>query len=506
MGYRAMGIGRDEILSPLGEALVQIEDNRKPFPRPINISLDHTEPKAKYHDLNVRPYEIIGDTNPKIGVINLMGPDLRDELKTLEKFLPNDKQLPKALNAFAEEGVEVGVILLHEYPNLDPKLFPKGSKKRLDKMEELRIEQATKVAEFCAAERKNNAKIPPIQVMMILTHEPDTESEPRSIMRPLDKLDTQVIEIGHKGKYVGLLGVYRGAKGIELRYQMVQMTPDWKTKEGAEKGNAVIALLENYNKHLKDEKMLDQYKRTQHFNQIDNQGRLKATYVGSAACFGCHPQARKVWTGPEKDAPHYIATDALEKLKHPSGRQYDPECMMCHTTGFKHHGGYNDLILNLAKKQAPNAQQIADHNKSLRGVGCESCHGPGSEHVKLEKDDAKGKEKLYPFINPYGLTKEERDLEAKEAAKAASPKEQVRLKLLFDERMRKMAQNLCMKCHDHDNDVNWGQPGKDTADKWRPLIHRTPGAGVALPKAKDNDGPAVVDPPIVIEVIPEKKK
>ena len=33
MNYRAIGIGRDEILSPLGEALAQIEDSRKPFPR-----------------------------------------------------------------------------------------------------------------------------------------------------------------------------------------------------------------------------------------------------------------------------------------------------------------------------------------------------------------------------------------------------------------------------------------------------------------------------------------
>ena len=122
MNYRALGIGRSEILAPLGPLMVQIWDKKNPMPRPINMTLAQTAPGQLYHGLNVRPYEIIGDTTPKIGVINMMGPALCDDLAAKEKFLANPDELPKALNAFANAGVEIGVILQHEYPKVDPNL------------------------------------------------------------------------------------------------------------------------------------------------------------------------------------------------------------------------------------------------------------------------------------------------------------------------------------------------------------------------------------------------
>ena len=126
MNYRALGIGLDETLLPLGDGLADIWDKKRPYPRPLNLSLDKTAPGESYHDLNVRQYEIIGDTMPKIGVISMMGPDLRKELENQEKFLTNMDELPKALNEFAKAGVEIGVILHHEYPKIDEKKFPPG--------------------------------------------------------------------------------------------------------------------------------------------------------------------------------------------------------------------------------------------------------------------------------------------------------------------------------------------------------------------------------------------
>ena len=176
MNYRAVGIGRDEILSPLGEILAHVENDKKPYPRPLSASLADTAPKEKYHELNVRSYEIIDHTNPKIGVISLMGPDLRKALEPLEKFLPNEKELSKALKAFADAGVEIGIILHHEYPTVNPKI-PVGIQQALA-IEKQRREMAQTCAEFCAAERKSNKKIPPIQLMMILTE----ESEPPTLL------------------------------------------------------------------------------------------------------------------------------------------------------------------------------------------------------------------------------------------------------------------------------------------------------------------------------------
>jgi hypothetical protein len=509
MDYRAVGIGRNEMLLPLGEGLAQIWDKKKPYPRLLNLTLGQTAPGQQYHDLNVRPYEIIDHTTPKIGVVNLMGHDLRDKLEPLkEKFLFNQDELPKALKAFADAGVEIGVILHHEYPVVD-KNIPAGFKQE-QAIENARRELAVKCVKFCDAERKKNPKIPPIHLIMVLTELP----EPSALMRPIDPKPTQLVEIGHKGKYVGLLGVYRAGKAYRLQYQMVLMSPEWQTKKGQEKNNAVIALMEDYNQELKRHDMLAKFPRSLHHNQIpeQNQKGLKATYVGSKRCGDCHDHAWKVWA----KTPHFGATQTLEDLKHPSGRHYDPECMMCHTTGFKHPGGYNDPVAGLAAWPPPvglkpNPKQLHKLNDKLRGVGCESCHGPGSEHEK-HPDDAK----LYDLINPYRPSKAERALEEKVEMKTITPQQAAQLAELFKKRIGPMGANLCMKCHDGENDVNWGQPGKDTADKWRggkhPLIHRTPrnnnGAGDP-PPAKGNNPPAVVidpGPPIVIEIIQEKKK
>ena len=55
--------------------------------------------------------------------------------------------------------------------------------------------------------------------------------------------------------------------------------------------------------------------------------------------------------------------------------------------------------------------------------------------------------------------------------------------------------NLCaMQCHDDQNDVNWGQPGKDVADKWVKLIHRTPGNnGPPIPRRRGAIRTAVIE-------------
>ncbi len=501
MNYRAVGIGRDEILMGLGEGLAQVEDDKRPFPRPVSLSLKEAAAGGEYHKLNARPYEIIDLGNPKIpkiGVISLLGPDVREELKPLEKFVPAATELPNALKAFADAGVEIGVILHHEYPTI--KLAP-GIAQQMA-IEKIRKDLAEAAMVFCDQERLKNKKIPEIQLMMVLTQ----DSEPSAIPRPIGP-KTQLIEIGHKGKYVGLVGVYREGKNFRLQYEMVLMDPDWETKEGQEKTNPVLALMENYNNNLKRNKMLDVFARSTrpvHFNQRAPQG-LKATYVGSGRCSDCHADAYKVW----EKTPHFSATKTLEDKVNPAGRQFDPECMACHTTGLKHPGGYNDLVTDLAKwpnHPAADPKKLAKHNQELRGVGCESCHGPGSEHVKNPKD-----KNLYALINPYGLSKGERDLEAKAAKKNINQEEMQQLNQLVQSRLTSMAGNMCMKCHDMENDVNWGKPDKSTADKWRGLVHRTPknnNGGAIAPPDKNDAPPAIQNdtPPIVIEIIQDKKK
>jgi peroxiredoxin len=87
-----------------------------------------------------------------------------------------------------------------------------------------------------------------------------------------------------------------------------------------------------------------------------------ADYVGSSACQSCHPSEYKSWAG----GPHRHAVDTLE-IK---GKADDANCLKCHTTGMGRPGGF------------PKAGKGSDRSHGdLASVGCESCHGPGGNHI-----------------------------------------------------------------------------------------------------------------------------
>ena len=69
--------------------------------------------------------------------------------------------------------------------------------------------------------------------------------------------------------------------------------------------------------------------------------------------------------------PHAHAYQTLVDV----GSQYNPECIKCHVVGLGYESGFES-------EKSP---------KSLRNVGCENCHGPGSAHVDAETDEEKAK-------------------------------------------------------------------------------------------------------------------
>lgn len=93
----------------------------------------------------------------------------------------------------------------------------------------------------------------------------------------------------------------------------------------------------------------------------DDRARPAATggsYTGSRACQMCHRSAYEAWEG----SAH---THAFEPLA-PRHAQGDPECLICHVTGLRYAGGFRSV-------------EATPH---LATVGCEACHGPGSNHAE----------------------------------------------------------------------------------------------------------------------------
>jgi hypothetical protein len=84
----------------------------------------------------------------------------------------------------------------------------------------------------------------------------------------------------------------------------------------------------------------------------------RATYMGVQACQACHEDA---WQTYQKTAHAHAWSTLVQAHK-----QCDASCVGCHVVGFGQPGGFCRESTHAA----------------LVHVGCESCHGPGGEHIR----------------------------------------------------------------------------------------------------------------------------
>ena len=106
-------------------------------------------------------------------------------------------------------------------------------------------------------------------------------------------------------------------------------------------------------------------------------------YDGLKKCKSCHESQYDSWLETDhgqamKSLEPGEEVEAKEKAGLDPDEDYteDPDCVGCHVTGFRKDGGYEIDLSNRLKKY-------------LQGVGCESCHGPGSRYKHNHKDAAK---------------------------------------------------------------------------------------------------------------------
>ncbi|OHB87977.1 MAG: hypothetical protein A3E19_06090 [Planctomycetes bacterium RIFCSPHIGHO2_12_FULL_52_36] len=163
----------------------------------------------------------------------------------------------------------------------------------------------------------------------------------------IKKDNTWVFTPGIKGKHL-VLYRYNPDKGSGV---VETVTLDERLEDSA----PMLSLLDNYQERLKEEKLLSRVERFPLPGQT--------SYVGSRACSPCHPAVSQHWGS----TLHAAAYETLLK----AGRASDPECVTCHVVGLNYASGF----------------QSQDISPDLTGVGCETCHGPGSLHIANARRD-----------------------------------------------------------------------------------------------------------------------
>lgn len=89
----------------------------------------------------------------------------------------------------------------------------------------------------------------------------------------------------------------------------------------------------------------------------DVAGAYTGPFVGSSACQACHTAETAQWASTQ----HATAYASLQK----DNRHMEQDCYTCHVTGAFHVEGPKTPV----------------HAATFANVGCESCHGPGRDHV-----------------------------------------------------------------------------------------------------------------------------
>jgi hypothetical protein len=405
MGYLAAGLGEYE--GALSLARVEGEWAAS-FSQPTLLAANLKDAPANFPFLKPLETQTVPGTNLKVGVTCVVGPSVAKTIKDpAVQFLPSRDVLNEQLKTMRNEKVHLPILLYHG------------------------MATGTKEALNCA---EAFADFP---IILALSEEDEPPAHPISVDHPKSGIRNYVFRLGHKGKYVGVLGVYRNGPGFNFKYQLVEMSEDYLTPKEQQDKQPIVKLMEDYTRELKNQNYLSQYGQSKHVLQAMapvKPGDPMPEYVGSEACKKCHPHAYKVW----KASKHSHAYKTLVEAKHPSLRQYDGECVVCHTVGFGYQTGFRN------EKDTP----------KLENVGCESCHGPASLHKRNPRDPEWKRRMNLPWAD----ARAKGDVKAKNAA----------------------IEKFCVTCHDIDNDVHWVHDPHNNKDpfieKWkeRKIEHNSP--------------------------------
>ncbi len=379
MHYTALALGPEELrLDPFFLLSQHVADPEKP-----NSTLTFLGANVVLlGDPNLgtpQHFKVVTVNGVKIGVTAILGPSLKSKVVSKEQadqiaIEDPAKVLPDVIKQLKEQQCELLVLLAHGSSN-----------------------ESTSLAKDYPA------------FNLILTAggaEDPLHDNPKSVG------DTMIVSVGHKGKYVGVVGFFSDDAKQRLRFELVNIA-----KDRFQDTKTMRDHMRLYQEQLRDLGIA-----VNEATKLSVPHSSGANFVGAEKCGECHTKAYAKWkTTPHAHAYQSLITGRKGEEKSWISRIYDPECLACHVVGWHPQDVVPFTSGFVEKKTTPN----------LLGVQCENCHGPGSEHIELvELDDLVGARKTARVTLPQAKDK------------------------------------LCYSCHDLDN-----SPHFDFDKYWKKIIH-----------------------------------
>lgn len=189
---------------------------------------------------------------------------------------------------------------------------------------------------------------------------------------------TRIVRMGEFGKYLGRIRLDFGDNGEIVGDEVIHVSLDSNTPTRSD----ISILLTDFRLELQDrrEEFLDDptnpFEKMRSVELID----VLSGFTGMGFCTPCH----QLYGHELQATGHSFAWNILDEEN-----LLNSECLQCHTTGYGYPTGMEDPF----------------RDSHLQGVQCESCHGPGAEHVREQYIIAKELDpsSMIPFSDPIGL-------------------------------------------------------------------------------------------------------
>lgn len=391
IGYQAVGLGPADLRLDILSLVINLDEAHNPFVS-ANVGI------VDFDSGFTKRYNIIEAGGMKIGVTTVLGKQQLAALSNSDDLtlLEPDQAIPQVLAELQSAGCDHLLLLSFADPEETQDL-------------------ARRFDEFDFVVTAGGADEPPDEPRVVAGR----PTVPRGAGSG-DPRTTKLIEVGHKGMYVVVIGLYKDG-ATPIRYQRVPL--DARFADSPDMQQIMV-----------------DYQRDLETIGLDGLGLKPVThpsgrmFAGSEACADCHTAAADVYL----NTPHFHATDTLAQLDPP--RHFDPECLSCHATGWEPQKYFPFTSGYLGLKQTP----------QMVGNGCENCHGPAARHTAAENGEIDVDEEELARLRAtlhLEIVDNEGNMEGQEFAGG------------------KVVQ-MCVQCHDVDN-----SPEFDFQEYWPHVKH-----------------------------------